>query len=50
VTRSSHPSGGLVFGVDPGASATILAAFETSGHDAVLIGSASVGNGELELR
>jgi selenide,water dikinase len=50
LVADAQTSGGLVFGVDPGATATILAALATSGHDAALIGSTSVGNGELKLR
>lgn len=50
LVADAQTSGGLVFGVDPGETATVLAALATTGHDAALIGSTSAGDGGLELR
>jgi hypothetical protein len=36
--------------LDPGETATVLAALAATGHDAALIGSTSVGDGGLKLR
>ena len=50
LVADAQTSGGLVFGVDPAETATALEALATTGHDAALIGSTSVGDGGLKLR
>ncbi len=46
----AQTSGGLVFGVDPGESAAVLAALSASGHTAAVIGRTSAGEGSTRLR
>ncbi len=46
----AQTSGGLVFGVDPGATANILAELEATGHTAARIGTASPGIAGIVLR
>ena len=46
----AQTSGGLVFGVDPGESATVLAELERTGHTAAVIGRTTDGSGRVLLR
>jgi selenide,water dikinase len=46
----AQTSGGLVFGVDPGATARILAELEATGHTAARIGAATTGTPGIVLR
>jgi selenide,water dikinase len=50
LVADAQTSGGLVFGVDPGESAAILAALAASGHTAAVIGRTSAGEGSIRLR
>ena len=50
LVADAQTSGGLVFGVDPGETSTVLAALAATDHDAAPIGSTSVGDGGLKLR
>jgi selenide,water dikinase len=46
----AQTSGGLVFGVDPGATASILAELQATGHTAARIGTAATGTPGIVLR
>lgn len=46
----AQTSGGLIFGVDPGETAAILASLAESGHTAAVIGNTAAGTGTLNLR
>ncbi len=46
----AQTSGGLVFGVDPSETASVLAELATTGHQAALIGHARAGTPGLTLR
>ncbi len=50
LVADAQTSGGLVFGVDPGSTASILAELAATGHNAARIGSASVGTPGIVLR
>lgn len=45
----AQTSGGLVFGVDPGQSSTVLSTLADSGHTAAIIGTTTNGSGTLSL-
>lgn len=45
----AQTSGGLIFGVDPGESATVLATLADSGHTAAVVGRTREGSGTLKL-
>jgi selenide,water dikinase len=46
----AQTSGGLVFGVEPGATADVVRALTADGHDAARIGKAAAGTPGLRLR
>jgi len=46
----AQTSGGLVFGVDPGESAGVLAELTNTGHTAAIIGRTGEGSGRVVLR
>ncbi len=50
LVADAQTSGGLVFGVDPGESAGVLAALAASGHTAAVIGQTSTGAAGFRLR
>lgn len=49
IVADAQTSGGLVFGVDPSHSASVLSALRGSGHDAAVIGSVVTGDPGLVL-
>lgn len=50
LVADAQTSGGLVFGVDPGQSASVLETLLASGHSAAVIGQTSEGPGGFQLR
>ena len=50
LVADAQTSGGLVFGVDPGESAGVLATLTASGHIAAVIGQTAEGAGRFRLR
>jgi selenide,water dikinase len=50
LVADAQTSGGLVFGVDPGSTTSILAELAATGHTAARIGTASVGTPGIVLR
>ncbi len=50
LVADAQTSGGLVFGVDPGESATVVASLRESGHTAAVIGTTAEGRGRFVLR
>ena len=50
LVADAQTSGGLVFGVDPGATTDVLAELAATGHTAACIGSVSAGDAALVLR
>lgn len=50
ILADAQTSGGLVFGVDPGAADDVVAGLVADGHTAAVIGRAVNGNGRIALR
>ena len=49
IVGDAQTSGGLVFGVDPGVAATVVATLVADGHPAAVIGSVADGDGRISL-